>query len=273
MTRIICLVTCVVALAACAGREGAPQQTPEARGQTLVEANCGACHATGSSGDSPAPEAPAFRTLSQNYRVAQLQEALADCVHASVLTGRERAAKRRVLRPRDAAAELLAHEAQGPVALVAGREAHGLTNDEIDRCQTLVTISTDPTYTSLNMAQAIAVMAHELWVTRGGDEIPFKAPRREAPPATMEEYEAAFVDWQRTLAAIDFFKTRQEATVMRSLREVLFRAELDQREAKLFRAMGIEVVNFLRRKGVATVDTPAFGARPEGSGARSGADQ
>ena len=202
-----------------------------------------------------------------------LQEALADCVHASVLTGRERAAKRRVLRPRDAAAELLAHEAQGPVALVAGREAHGLTNDEIDRCQTLVTISTDPTYTSLNMAQAIAVMAHELWVTRGGDEIPFKAPRREAPPATMEEYEAAFVDWQRTLAAIDFFKTRQEATVMRSLREVLFRAELDQREAKLFRAMGIEVVNFLRRKGVATVDTPAFGARPEGSGARSGADQ
>jgi mono/diheme cytochrome c family protein len=78
MTRIICLVTCVVALAACAGREGAPQQTPEARGQTLVEANCGACHATGSSGDSPAPEAPAFRTLSQNYRVAQLQEALAE---------------------------------------------------------------------------------------------------------------------------------------------------------------------------------------------------
>lgn len=179
-----------------------------------------------------------------------LQDALADCVHASVLTGRERAAKRRILRPRDAAGELLAHEASGPVALVAGREAHGLTNDEIDRCQTLVTISTDPTYTSLNMAQAIAVMAHELWVARGGDEIPFKPPRREAPAATMAEYESAFTDWQRTLTAIDFFKTRQEATVMRSLREVLFRAELDQREAKLFRAMGIEVVNFLRRKGV-----------------------
>jgi TrmH family RNA methyltransferase len=180
-----------------------------------------------------------------------LEAALADCVHATVLTGRERAAKRRVLRPRDAAPELLTHAAEGPVALVAGREAHGLTNDELDRCQTLVTISTDPTYTSLNMAQAIAVMAYEVWVASGGDAIPLKAPRREAPPATLEEHELAFGDWERALDAIEFFKTRQRQNVLRSFREILFRASPDQREAKLLRAMGIEVVNFLRRKGMA----------------------
>jgi mono/diheme cytochrome c family protein len=76
--RIIGLVACVGLLAACASNEHAAPQSVAARGQTLVEANCGACHATGRSGDSPAPEAPALRTLSQNYRVAQLEEALGE---------------------------------------------------------------------------------------------------------------------------------------------------------------------------------------------------
>jgi TrmH family RNA methyltransferase len=195
-----------------------------------------------------------------------LQDALADCVYAAVLTGRERAAKRRIRRPREAAPELLAHAAEGRVALVAGREAHGLTNDELDACQTLITISTDPTYTSLNLAQAIAVMAYELWVAAGGDDIPFKKPRRQAPPATMEEQELLFQDWERTLDAIQFFKTRQRDNVLRSFREVVFRAALDQREAKLLRAMGIEVVNFLRRKGLDGADSaPTSSARPAGT--------
>jgi tRNA/rRNA methyltransferase/tRNA (cytidine32/uridine32-2'-O)-methyltransferase len=197
-----------------------------------------------------------------------LQDALADCVYAAVLTGRERAAKRRIQRPRDAAPELLARAAEGRVALVAGREAHGLTNDELDACQTLITISTDPTYTSLNLAQAIAVMAYELWVASGGDGIPFKRPRREAPPATMGEQEYLFQDWERTLDAIQFFKTRQRDNVLRSFREIIFRALLDQREAKLLRAMGIEVVNFLRRKGLDGADgAPASSARAAGTAA------
>ena len=180
----------------------------------------------------------------------RLEDAMADCVHAQVLTGRERAAKRRILRPREAAPELLAFAQEGPVALVAGREASGLTNEELDACQTLVTISTDPSYTSLNLAQAIAVMCHELWTAAGGDARPFKRPRRRAPLATVDELDQTFNDWRRGLWAIDFFKTRQEDNVLRSLREVVSRATLDQREAKLLRAMGIEMVRFLERKGL-----------------------
>jgi tRNA (cytidine32/uridine32-2'-O)-methyltransferase len=180
----------------------------------------------------------------------RLADALADCVHAQVLTGRERAAKRRVLRPREAAPELLAHGALGPVALVAGREDSGLTNDELDACQTLVTIATDPSYTSLNLAQAIAVMAYELRVAAGGDRQPVKLPRRRSRPASMAEHELLFADWRRALWALEFFKTRQEATVLRGLRELLFRAGLDQRELKLLRAMELETVRFLERRGL-----------------------
>lgn len=71
-------VMVVAALALLAGCASAPPPTPQARGQALAETYCSACHATGLSGDSPAPEAPPFRRLSENYRVAALEEALAE---------------------------------------------------------------------------------------------------------------------------------------------------------------------------------------------------
>jgi len=177
-----------------------------------------------------------------------LPAALADCVYSVVLTGRERAAKRTVLRPREAAAELIRHTPEGRVAIVAGREDSGLTNDELDACHALVTIATDPAHPSLNLAQAVGIMAYEAWRARGGDDLPLKPPRRATGPATQEQLEQLFADWERALAAVDFFKTRQPQHVMRSLREVLFRADLDGREASLLRAMGIEVVRFLERE-------------------------
>jgi TrmH family RNA methyltransferase len=176
-----------------------------------------------------------------------LAEAVADCVQVAVLTGRERAAKRRTLRPREAAAELQGSAAEGPVAIVAGREDSGLTNAELDLCGLVVTIATDPRHPSLNLAQAVAIMAYEYWNAAGGDAQPLKRPRTEAGPATTAQLEALFADWERALWAVDFFKTRQTENVMRSFREIMHRAELDGREATLVRAMGIEVVRFLDR--------------------------
>jgi tRNA (cytidine32/uridine32-2'-O)-methyltransferase len=202
--------------------------------------------------------------LAQMTVYDRVEDALADCVHAQVLTGRERAAKRRVLRPREAAPELLDYAAEGPVALVAGREDSGLTNEELDACNTVVTIATDPGYTSLNMAQAIAVMAYEVWTAAEGHRQKVKRPRRPAPPATVGEYERLFADWRRGLWSLEFFKTRHEAHVLRTFREVLFRAALDQREAKLFRALGIEMVKHQERKGLDPLRPPGETARDLG---------
>lgn len=179
-----------------------------------------------------------------------LEAAIADCVFSLALTARERAAKRTVYQPGPGAAELVSRAASGPVAFVAGREDKGLSNEELDRCTALVSIPTNPGYKSLNLAQAVAIMCYETWLARGGERRPIKPPRKPADPAAMELMERLFADWRRALHAIEFFKTRQTDNVMRSLREVLFRAELDAREASLIRAMGIEVVRFLERKGL-----------------------
>lgn len=179
-----------------------------------------------------------------------LTEAVADCVWVVGLTARERTAKRTVLRPAAAAAEVVSKSEEGAVAVVAGREDKGLSNEELDRCHALVTIPTNPAYRSLNLAQAVAIMCYETWLARGGERAPLKPPRKRADPATADQLERLFADWQRTLNAIEFFKTRQPEHVMRSLREVLHRAGLDAREASLVRAMGIEVVRFLERNGI-----------------------
>jgi TrmH family RNA methyltransferase len=176
-----------------------------------------------------------------------LQTAVADCVFVALLTARERAAKRRMLRPREAASALVQQAAAGPVAFVAGREDSGLTNAELDLGHALVTIATDPAHRSLNLAQAVAIMAYEIWNARGGEGMPLKPPRNQAAPATSAQLEELFTDWSRALWAIDFFKTRRPESVMRAFREIVFRAAPDGREASLLRAMGIEVVRYLER--------------------------
>jgi len=188
--------------------------------------------------------------------VETLEAALADCVFTAVLSARSRTAKRRTLGPRQAAAELARQAAAGPVAFVVGREDSGLTNAELDLGHVQVTIPTDPRSPSLNLAQAVALMAYEWWLA-AGETAPLKPPRKAAAPATVTQLEELFTDWRRALWAIDFFKTRRPEAVMRSFREIVHRAGLDGREATLFRAMGIEVVRFLARAGVPVAEPPA----------------
>jgi TrmH family RNA methyltransferase len=194
-----------------------------------------------------------------------LDEAFADLSYVVGLTGRERTAKRTMIRPRAAALLLAERSGAGRVGIMAGREDHGLQNEELDRCDALVTISGNPGYTSLNLAQAVGIFAYESWIARGGDDIPFKPPRHAAPPADHAALEALFADWQTALVQIEFFKKREPDLVMRGFREVLFRAGLDAREAGLFRAIGLEVGHFLRRKGVLPPLPPKRGAggRPD----------
>lgn len=181
-----------------------------------------------------------------------LQEALADCSYTVALTARERRAKREVARPRGTAEEILARAADdtaGPVAIVFGREDQGLPNWALDVCHLTVTIPTNPEHSSLNLAQAVLLVSYELWMAAEGREQPFKPPRRDAPPANVHILESLFEEAEGALWAVDFFKSRQTESVMRTLRALVHRADPDQREAGFLRAMAIEVRKFVKRKG------------------------
>ena len=138
---------------------------------------------------------------------------------------------------------------EGPVAVVAGREDSGLTNEELDHCQVLVTIETDPRHRSLNLSHAVGIFCYESWLARATPPS-LKPPRRPAAGASSAKLELLFRDWERALWAVEFFKARRPEIVMRSVREALFRAELDWREASLLRAMMLETVRYLERARV-----------------------
>lgn len=175
-----------------------------------------------------------------------LDEAIAGCVCVAAYTARRRAAKRRVADPREAAEELVRLVADGEGALLFGREDRGLDNEALDRAHLVVTIPTTD-YASLNLAQAALLAMYELRRAAPEHARVRRPPRKDAPPATTEQFERLFADVERALVAIDFFKTRNEALVLRSFRSLAFRAAPDAREIELLRAMSIEVFRALER--------------------------
>lgn len=178
-----------------------------------------------------------------------LDDAVADCSFVLGTTARPRRAKRTVYRPRHAAAVVRARaEAdEAPVALVFGREDIGLTNEALDRCHALLTIPTNPAYPSLNLAQAVLLVVYEVWMATGAEETPVRPPRRVAPPATAAELEETLHAIQTALERIDFFRAHHPDTAMRTVRELVYRANLDAREAGFVRAMAYETVHALDR--------------------------
>ncbi|MBK9944797.1 MAG: RNA methyltransferase [Kouleothrix sp.] len=185
---------------------------------------------------------------------ATLDDALADAIFVAGTTARMREAGPPAATPRALAPGLLARAADGPVALLFGPEDNGLTNPELDRCHALLSIPADPAYPSLNLAQAVLLVAYEL---RMAGDLATPAPRRARQPAAAAQLEDLFGAIERALWGVEFFKSHQAEAMLRTLRSLTHRAEPEVREAALLKAMALETLNFLRRKGVAPGLRPA----------------
>lgn len=179
-------------------------------------------------------------------RYDDFDAAIADCIRAVGFTARRRAAKWRVIDPKQSAAELLEEAPNGRVAVVFGREDSGLPNEILDRVHAAVTIPTTD-HASLNLAQAVLIGLYELHLAAADATRELAPPRKAAPPPNAEQLEQFFGDASRGLEAIEFFKTRHAEHIMRTVRSLTMRAAPDARELSLIRAMAIEVVRYMER--------------------------
>lgn len=190
-----------------------------------------------------------------------LEAALADCVRVAGFTARRRASKWRLVAPREAADDLLAAADHGPVAVLFGREDSGLPNEALDLAGIRVTIPTTR-HASLNLAQAVLVALYELHTGAGDATRRLARPRKHAGPPTTEQLERTFADAERSLAALDFFRTRNAEYVMRSVRSLVFRADPDGRELDLVRAISLEVLRTIDRVRRGASEAAAAGVAP-----------
>ena len=171
-----------------------------------------------------------------------LEAAVADAGLVAGTTARRRTAKQVWDHPREAAPLLLASATpEAPLVVVFGREDNGLTNEELDLCDRVLTVPTDPERWSLNLAQAVLLVCYELWLASGAAEAERPRERRATPPATSAELKEMFAGLEAALESIDFFKAHNPPAIMRTLRAVLRRADLDQREARLWKAIAFEI--------------------------------
>lgn len=176
-----------------------------------------------------------------------LEDALADAIHVWGTTARARTAGRNYIRPREAAPALVERARTDTVALVFGREDRGLTNRELDLCQEVAIVPTDPGYWSLNLAQAALIVMYEVFLAAGGSGPELPEGRRATRLATRGELEEMYAALRDGLARIEFYKGRKPESVLRTLRTILGQADLDLREARLLRAIGFEIGHYLDR--------------------------
>lgn len=166
-----------------------------------------------------------------------LVDAVSDCTLVLGCTARARAVQLEELSPREAAERAVAASARGPVAIVFGNERTGLENDELMSCHAAVRIPSVEDFPSLNLAQAVQVLAYETRLA-----ILAQTPRtvdapKVDPPATAEQLEYLFGHLAQMLDDIDFHKGRSPVTIMKRLRRLFLHAGLDQREVRILRGI------------------------------------
>lgn len=164
----------------------------------------------------------------------ELVDALAGCRFVLGLSARRRGITLPELDPRQAAGQALAAAARGePVALLFGNERNGLANEELAHCHAMVRIPSVDDFSSLNLSQAVQVMAYELRMAALGGEVPVPPPAHEEPPAEAAQMEQFYHHLAQTLDDIDFHKGREPTTIMLRLRKLFQRAQPDQRELRV----------------------------------------
>ncbi len=195
----------------------------------------------------PHPEAyvlasGADQVLDQAERCDSLEQALADCVLSFGTSARDRRIAIPELSPRAACAAAIQQLDAIPdaeIALVFGSERVGLQNDELKLCQARVQIPTDHKFSSLNLAQAVQLLAYELRLATIDQAI--HQPVIDHQPAPTIDFERMMAHWASVLDELGFHGTRNPDLVLTRLRRLLQRAAPDQREIQIMRGICSEI--------------------------------
>jgi tRNA/rRNA methyltransferase len=113
---------------------------------------------------------------------------------------------------------------------VFGRERWGLENDEVGLADRIITYPVNPAFASLNLAQAVLVIAYEYFKLAGGGALPFSMPVRSAPAGKQQLF-AFFADLEAELEKVEFFRPPEKRPTMTiNLRNIFARMQPTQQD-------------------------------------------
>src|ERR1700722_13754374 len=179
-----------------------------------------------------------------------VEAAIADCSFVLATTARAHDQAKPVIGPAAAAAEIAQRRAAGEtVAVLFGRERWGLENDEVGLADCIVTFPVNPAFASLNLAQAVLIVAYE-WFKHASDAaLPFRMPQRSAPAGKQQLF-AFCAPLERELEKVEFFRPPEKRDTMTiNLRNIFTRMAPSQQDIQTLHGVVTAMVE--GRKGPA----------------------
>lgn len=195
------------------------------------------------------PDAIAFASgaldVLENARiVGSIEEALAGCHFVAAVSARLREFSPPILSPR-AYAEKLEANVQGSAALVFGSERFGLPNEIVMNSNVLINVPANPAYSSLNLAQAVQILAYEVR-TRNVDVSRDFSIGFQGVSASNDQVEGMFSHLEQALVAIDFLDPAQPKKLMPRLRRLFARAQLELEEVNILRGIAKKILDAVK---------------------------
>jgi tRNA (cytidine32/uridine32-2'-O)-methyltransferase len=183
--------------------------------------------------------ANALDILDNAIVVDDLDEALQGCGFVVGTSARERRIPWPLFDPRQCGQQLVTEAQHHDVAVVFGREAKGLSNQELHKCHYHVHIPTNPDYNSLNLAMAVQVLSYEIRMAslvadkgEWDDQVSW-----DIKPARFEEMEMYFQHLEDTMVDLGFHDRDNPRQTMTRLRRLYNRVRLDQMELNILRGI------------------------------------
>jgi len=175
--------------------------------------------------------AGADRILDSAVLYDSLEAAIADCSFVLATTARAHDQAKPVVGAAAAAAEMAEHVGAGEtVALVFGRERNGLENDEVALADRILTLPVNPAFASLNLAQAVVIVAYEWFKHESAGSLPFGMPQKSMP-APKQQLLAFFASLERELEKVEFFRPPDKRETMQiNLRNIFTRMQPTQQD-------------------------------------------
>ncbi|WP_069265570.1 MULTISPECIES: RNA methyltransferase [Paraburkholderia] len=199
--------------------------------------------------------------LAAAHIVPTLADALAGVQWSLALTARTREYGPPPAAPREAVQDACRQAVHGgDIALVFGNERTGLSNDDVERCSALAHIPANPAYSSLNLAQAVQVLAYELRLAYLGESAPAAALPAAggaggaaplpagSPLATSDDIERMYVHLENALIALEFLDPANPKKLMSRLRRLFARSGLEREEVNIVRGIAKHIL-LLKGKG------------------------
>lgn len=188
--------------------------------------------------DTVAMASGAADILTRARIVASLEEALDGVTFACATAMTPRDFGPSTHEPRPLFAELM--QSRHKIGLVFGSERYGMSNEDVYRCHAVLSIPTHPDYGSLNLAQAVQLLAYDLRQALGGFSVQARTPDPDL--ADVRAVQGLLTHLQASLETIGFLNPAAPRKLMPRLNQLFNRAQLTSEEVHILRGIARQMV-------------------------------